>query len=379
MICAIGNTEFEGPGSICPHCSEDSVGAGVAAAPSTTADTSAVPPVMGTTLSCSEGDGDWRSTLTVSGSSSIRSRLHPRSTGEIFREVFTLYRDHARQLLALSMLVAAPWGIAVFVDRSPSGAVQRALVSPNSAHKLGVLTLLIALFLVLSWLGFFVMIRSASKIYLNQPLHLAEILRPGRRLWRYIQTNSLATLVVFGAAVLVAVGVMVGTMVAIMLVYQLTHPGAAPFKPGPTVSICVGATFLTLFVVVLLATDICFSVAGPAALIEGTRPVESLRRSLALIRGFFWKGACVEVLSLCISVCIQQAFRLGAGALHAAPLWRSVLAAVQSYLSFGLTLPISALAIVLFYYDLRVRKEGFDLQMLAQQLGRGQEADGPGE
>ena len=34
--------------------------------------------------------------------------------------------------------------------------------------------------------------------------------------------------------------------------------------------------------------------------------------------------------------------------------------------------PISAAAYVLLYYDLRIRKEGFDLQMLAQSVGSNQ-------
>ena len=38
-----------------------------------------------------------------------------------------------------------------------------------------------------------------------------------------------------------------------------------------------------------------------------------------------------------------------------------------------LSAPIGAAAYVLLYYDLRIRKEGFDLQMLAQSVGSNQE------
>jgi hypothetical protein len=34
-------------------------------------------------------------------------------------------------------------------------------------------------------------------------------------------------------------------------------------------------------------------------------------------------------------------------------------------------MPISATAMVLLYYDLRIRKEGFDLEMLAQSMASG--------
>jgi hypothetical protein len=39
--------------------------------------------------------------------------------------------------------------------------------------------------------------------------------------------------------------------------------------------------------------------------------------------------------------------------------------------SLILVQPLVLLPIMLFYYDLRIRKEGFDLQMLAEQLGYG--------
>jgi hypothetical protein len=37
-----------------------------------------------------------------------------------------------------------------------------------------------------------------------------------------------------------------------------------------------------------------------------------------------------------------------------------------------LAIPISTAASILLYYDLRIRKEGFDLQMLAQSMTAGQ-------
>ena len=135
-----------------------------------------------------------------------------------------------------------------------------------------------------------------------------------------------------------------------------------------------------------------FTLAGPAAAIEGTGPVASLRRSVGLMRGFFWKGIGILLLCGLIVVVIQWIFdtpstlltfadnsRMTAGTaspvdvvgMHQTPvlpMWRYVLEAGEGFLSFSITLPISALGVVLFYYDLRVRKEGFDLQMLAHQL-----------
>ena len=53
--------------------------------------------------------------------------------------------------------------------------------------------------------------------------------------------------------------------------------------------------------------------------------------------------------------------------------------AVNSLFSLAgqvLVMPISAAAFILLYYDLRIRKEGFDLEMLAKDLAsRGADSD----
>jgi hypothetical protein len=44
---------------------------------------------------------------------------------------------------------------------------------------------------------------------------------------------------------------------------------------------------------------------------------------------------------------------------------------VGSFLGSVLAAPISTISFTLFYYDLRVRKEAFDLQMMMQAIGAG--------
>jgi hypothetical protein len=46
-----------------------------------------------------------------------------------------------------------------------------------------------------------------------------------------------------------------------------------------------------------------------------------------------------------------------------------VLMQVGSFLGSVLAAPISTISFTLFYYDLRVRKEAFDLQMMMQAIG----------
>jgi len=42
---------------------------------------------------------------------------------------------------------------------------------------------------------------------------------------------------------------------------------------------------------------------------------------------------------------------------------------VGNFIGSSLVTPVILIALVLFYYDLRVRKEAFDLQMMMQAIG----------
>jgi len=50
------------------------------------------------------------------------------------------------------------------------------------------------------------------------------------------------------------------------------------------------------------------------------------------------------------------------------PSWVSIYSLVASFFSSSLVMPISTIATALIYYDLRVRKEGFDLQFMMSSL-----------
>ncbi|MGD8868189.1 MAG: hypothetical protein PVI01_11175 [Gemmatimonadales bacterium] len=111
-------------------------------------------------------------------------------------------------------------------------------------------------------------------------------------------------------------------------------------------------------------------------------PTNALGRSWHLTKGFKWRAFGLYVIALVvlyipfvaagmISVAIPGIF-----ASETASLFLSVGAQL-----FWLVLyPVFACILTLFYYDLRVRKEGFDLEHLARHLGIGagpSEAAGP--
>jgi hypothetical protein len=120
--------------------------------------------------------------------------------------------------------------------------------------------------------------------------------------------------------------------------------------------------------------SVAWSVSFPALLSEGIGPVAALRRSFRLVKGRWWPtfGALL-VMYLLVAV-ISGILGALLGATLIAAVDNEAVAAVFytiiNTLSSLITLPLMASVLTVVYFDLRVRKEGFDLQLLARGVGR---------
>src|SRR5262249_41153494 len=103
--------------------------------------------------------------------------------------------------------------------------------------------------------------------------------------------------------------------------------------------------------------------------LEGVTVGESLGRSWQLVSGSFWRvfgyGLLVFVAYLVVQVGITDAVAL---ALSPLGVGGAIAGGLVSAAVSTLSLPFLFGAITLLYYDLRVRKEGFDLELLARDL-----------
>jgi hypothetical protein len=116
-----------------------------------------------------------------------------------------------------------------------------------------------------------------------------------------------------------------------------------------------------------------WSVAVPALLIEGTRGFKALSRSFNLVRGRWWPTAGILLLANLLAAAVAFGFGLlalpfvfaGRDNDFVFDLANAIFGGVASVL----TIPFVAAVIAVIYFDLRVRKEGFDLQLMAQRIG----------
>jgi len=146
--------------------------------------------------------------------------------------------------------------------------------------------------------------------------------------------------------------------------------------------ISVLGTFLAaLALVAFIAPGIwlyfAWAVAVPVLLMEGTKGRRALGRSFRLVRGFWWRTFAILVLGAILAGIVQSAVTAAflAATFSTDSEAVSVLANfLASVLAGILTTPFVAAVTIVLYIDLRVRKEGFDLALLATRLGGGGEA-----
>ncbi|MGH8971790.1 MAG: hypothetical protein ACRD0C_01110, partial [Acidimicrobiia bacterium] len=126
---------------------------------------------------------------------------------------------------------------------------------------------------------------------------------------------------------------------------------------------------------------VAWSLAFVALVAEDLSGTAALRRSYNLVRGRWWATFGVLLIAFIINTVVDQIvsipFAIGSF-FSADSVVGFSLSAVANIISDVITTPFVAAVFVLVYFDLRVRKEGFDLQLLAQAMGPLPEAGGYG-
>ena len=117
---------------------------------------------------------------------------------------------------------------------------------------------------------------------------------------------------------------------------------------------------------------VAWAVATPVLLLEDVRGRRALKRSRGLVTGRWWPTLGLLVLTAILTGLVQAVFvGLAAGVVSVSDneVARAVADAVGQTASSALVTPLSAAVTTVLYFDLRVRKEGFDLELLAHRLG----------
>ena len=252
--------------------------------------------------------------------------LRPLSVGEILDRTFTLYR---RNFLLFIGITALPQLFALAFQ------LGKTFWGPGHGFSaaFSISAALVAIFVVLvafiaSLFAQAATFLAVSDLYLSRPVSISECLR---RAWDEIGT-------VFGVGILNGLAVLAGIIALIV--------------PG-----------IYIFCRLLVSV--------PAALIERRAPSDAISRSWRLTEGNAGRAFVVVLLYFVISIAASLLFQLPFMIATIAyknnfamlQLWTAVTQVGDSVVNI-LVSPILLIATSVFYFDLRVRKEGFDLQFM---------------
>ena len=201
--------------------------------------------------------------------------------------------------------------------------------------------------------------------------------------------GSLSTVLVYGAAVH-AVGqqyvtgkISIGdcyarawhrviTLVTLTAIFVSTLVGFLWLLSGdqPLLASIALVTFIP--VVALL---VFWSVAIQAVVVEGYKATGALRRSFGLIRGSWWRLFGISLVfalvvwGLAILVTIPFAVPAQIAQLDTTSMVNTVLLTLGGLVVETVAPPVLFIGGTLLYYDMRVRKEQFDLSILSREMG----------
>ncbi|MGD0304586.1 MAG: glycerophosphoryl diester phosphodiesterase membrane domain-containing protein [Candidatus Acidiferrales bacterium] len=176
-----------------------------------------------------------------------------------------------------------------------------------------------------------------------------------------------------GAAVYAVSDIYLGQPATILGSFRKMRGNAGNLLGVMFLSGLAGIAGFFVFIVGALYVACRLFVCVPAAILEDKGPSDSLSRSWELTKDNAGRAFAIFILYLAITYALVGLFSgpflfmiVIAGAqknLAMIQFW-TVMSQLGTFLGGTLATPISIIASTVFYYDLRVRKEAFDLQMM---------------
>jgi hypothetical protein len=289
--------------------------------------------------------------------------LRPMSTSELLDRTFSLYRKNFLLFAGIASLGPAAYLLvqllAVGAGLSPVGL--RLVIPMMAGFTLGGLVMMIGVAI-----SHGATVKAVAAVHLGRQTSIVDS-------YRSLKGRIGRVLAVFFAVGLLSVG---GGALLVMATFLIVAfaVGTAGRAAGAAAAIAGGILgFIAIVIAAVLAIGIFvrYSLAVQACVVENLRVSASLRRSALLSKGS--RGRILTVYAVfavlgwfvamgigMLSMVIPEL--MGPGILSLA------VVALSGFVSGCLTGPLATIGMSLVYYDERVRKEAFDLQLMMAAL-----------
>lgn len=295
--------------------------------------------------------------------------LHPMSTGELMDRTLVLYRKNFKLFVGIASLGPATYLLfqLLTIGSATLQAGNPKQVNPFSAASLGVGFVA----------GFFIMmagmaiahgatVKAVAAVHLGFPTTIWEAYRSLKgRLWRiigvFVCMGLLAFVMVFVAVMIVAV---------LVLAMRTLFMGANNPRYAAFAAFLVFVPILVVGIAAIIVW-VRYALAIACCVVEDLGVITSIKRSAVLSKGSRFRIFLIYIVFVILAALLGAALGAlagGAGTLIPNVTARLVLIYLASFIASLLTGPLATIGIALVYYDERVRKEAFDLQLMMSSL-----------
>jgi MFS family permease len=308
--------------------------------------------------------------------------LHPLRLGEILDRTAQIYRSRFLVFLGIATI---PAGTIFVFFAGLFGLI--AWIGPNANNGPATASVIVWAFVIIlsllivpaslgtSALGEAAMCEAGARIFLGGTITIREAYRTAwNRGWRYV-----GLFVLQGLAIMVGPAVVLVIAFVVMITVKVS--GYSTNDPSPLFG---GLLFLVIAILCVFAVWMLLRLclAFPAAVVEQTSAWNALKRGTRLSEGTKGRILLLYILGILLNQILTWVIAFPAvlmlalipglkGQAHV-----QILGILMMFVTYGamfavraMTKPVYGIALTLFYFDQRIRKEGFDIEWMMRQAG----------
>jgi hypothetical protein len=312
----------------------------------------------------------------------MNEQLHPLTLPEILDRTAQFYRSRFLVFLGIGMIPAGTIfvfaaGIFAFIAWMGENARTGAATADTLVWVFLALVavIVVPVGLATSALGAAAMSEASARLFLGERITIRSAYRTAwQRGWRYMGLYTLQALMIVGIPAAVFSVAMVGMTMG-KLIDGTAGAGSALFG---------GLAFLLVLVLAVFAAWMLLRLclAFPACVVEQEKAWNALKRGILLSRETKGRILVLYLLGIVLNQVLVVGLIIPAAIVLAlvpglqGPAHAQTAGMIMLFVTWGayfavraLTKPIYGIALTLFYFDQRMRKEGFDIEWMMRRAG----------
>lgn len=318
-----------------------------------------------------------------------RPRIRQLGLGELLDETFRLYRNNFLVFVGITSLIFVPYSIVNYLLQVPLQLrvqnMQSQFANPSTQPSAAMfsdffaviaLSLIGSIGLTLMYVVLFqplmegALAHAVSERYLDRDVSiLSSVGAAFRRILALIGARLLPALAT-ATGTAIFLGMLLGAMYLVLNSLGGGNTDQIKSQMGTILLlIFCGFGILLLFTLVVALIGVRLLFTSQAAVVEGQGPWSSIKRSWNLTQGYFWRTLgyliVIALLGWVISGLPALVVTVPVSTLlQSQPALSLLINTIVGAILQAIVTPFTLIAFTLMYYDLRIRKEGFDLERL---------------